>query len=57
MQHGFEVLKLKQIIGLVEPENIASVRVLEKIGLRYVGTIEYRGSLVAKYVSQVSENS
>lgn len=55
MQHGFEILKLKQVIGLVEPDNTASVRVLEKIGLRYVGTLQYRGSLVAKYVSQVSD--
>src|SRR5437660_9477793 len=31
---GFAHLSLKQIIGLVIPEHIASVRVLEKAGLR-----------------------
>lgn len=34
MRHGREVLNLKNIIGLVMPDNIASHRVLEKIGLQ-----------------------
>ena len=33
MQHAREVLQLTNIIGLVLPENIASQRVLEKLGL------------------------
>ena len=33
MRHGAEILGLKRIIGLVEPENAGSVRVLEKVGL------------------------
>lgn len=33
MQHGMETLGLTRIIGLVEPQNTGSVRVLEKIGL------------------------
>jgi len=33
MKHGTETLGLKRIIGLVEPENAGSVRVLEKLGL------------------------
>ncbi|HZZ81475.1 MAG TPA: GNAT family N-acetyltransferase [Gemmataceae bacterium] len=50
MRYGFDVLKLDRIIGLVEPEHIASVRVLEKLGLRYAGMIEIRSSAVARYV-------
>jgi hypothetical protein len=32
------------------PENIASVRVLEKTGLRYAETVEFWGHRFSKYV-------
>src|SRR5947207_14497848 len=35
VRFGFAELGLKRIIGLVMPENVASVRVLEKTGLLY----------------------
>jgi RimJ/RimL family protein N-acetyltransferase len=38
------------MIGLVMPENIASVRVLEKAGLRYTETVTFWGSQFSKYV-------
>jgi RimJ/RimL family protein N-acetyltransferase len=47
---GFAHLGLKRIIGLVMPENIASVRVLEKIGLRYAETATFWGHQFSKYV-------
>jgi ribosomal-protein-alanine N-acetyltransferase len=50
VRFGFTNLALKHIIGLVIPENIASVRVLEKTGLRLSGTIRYRARRFAKYV-------
>ena len=40
---GFEVLGLRHIIGLVLPENRASVRVLEKAGMRLEGRVRYEG--------------
>jgi [ribosomal protein S5]-alanine N-acetyltransferase len=43
VRFGFFDLGLKQIIGLVMPENIASVRVLEKTGLRYAETVSLWG--------------
>jgi ribosomal-protein-alanine N-acetyltransferase len=46
---GFEVLKLDRIIGLVLPENHASVRVLEKCGLQLSGEIDYDGEHALKY--------
>jgi [ribosomal protein S5]-alanine N-acetyltransferase len=49
IEDGFTRLHLEHIIGLVAPENVASVRVLEKLGLRFVEMIEYRSSQVAKY--------
>ena len=35
LDHGFRVLALPRIIGRADPGNLASLRVLEKIGLRY----------------------
>jgi len=35
IKYGFEVLKLDRIIGITMPENIASYKVLEKIGLDF----------------------
>ena len=50
VRYGFADLDLKRIIGLVMPENIASVRVLEKTGLRYVETVAFWGNQFSKYV-------
>jgi ribosomal-protein-alanine N-acetyltransferase len=47
---GFVDLGLKRIIGLVMPANIASVRVLEKTGLRYAETVTFWGHQFSKYV-------
>ncbi len=49
LDYGFAHLRLERIIGLVAPENVASVRVLEKLGLTFVGMIEYYGKPTAKY--------
>lgn len=37
LQYGFEQLGLRRIVGRAMPENLASLRVLEKIGMTYVG--------------------
>ena len=50
VRFGFAHLGLKQIIGLVMPENIASARVLEKTGLRYVETVTFWGHQFSRYV-------
>ena len=47
---GFTHLGLKRIIGLIMPENIASLRVLEKTGLCYVETVTFWGHQFSKYV-------
>ena len=49
IDYGFNQLKLPRILGLVDPENAASVRVLQKLGLSFVEMIEYFHSQVAKY--------
>lgn len=50
VRFGFANLGLKRIIGLVMPENIASVRVLEKTGLRYAETVTFWGHQFSKYI-------
>ena len=50
VRFGFADLELKRIIGLVMPENKASVRVLEKTGLRYTETVACWGKQFSKYV-------
>jgi [ribosomal protein S5]-alanine N-acetyltransferase len=49
VRYGFADLDLKQIIGLVMPANVASVRVLEKAGLRYDATVTFWGHEFSKY--------
>ena len=51
VQFGFTNLGLKRIIGLVMPENIASIRALEKAGLRYVETAGFWGKQFSKYIT------
>lgn len=43
IKYGFEVLGLKKIIGIIEPSNVASEKVLEKIGLHFYKRDEYGG--------------
>lgn len=50
LKYGFETLKLKEIIGLVVPENTASSNVLKKLGLTFEGIQEFFGETVEKYV-------
>ncbi len=47
--HGFETLALERIIGLVYPQNLASIRVLEKVGMRFDGEVEYLGDRAHQY--------
>ncbi|HPF37166.1 MAG TPA: GNAT family N-acetyltransferase [Phycisphaerae bacterium] len=47
---GFDTLKLTRIIGLVLPENIGSIRVLEKVGMREAGEVAYDGQRALRYV-------
>ncbi len=49
LEFGFSVLGLEEIIGLVLPGNPASIRVLEKVGMRADGQIDYDGILALRY--------
>lgn len=50
LRYGFKRRGLEQIIGLVHPENKASQRVLEKLGMSFVEVAEYFGMTLYRYV-------
>ena len=52
MQFGFAEMGLSTIIGIVHPENLASQRVLSKIGLHFVEATEYFGMACYKFVGE-----
>ena len=49
LRYGFEELSLGRIVAVVQPANIASQRVLEKVGLRYVKDARFYNSEVKYY--------
>jgi ribosomal-protein-alanine N-acetyltransferase len=49
VRYGFEWLGLRRILGVVNPDNYASQRVLEKIGLTYQGMGHHYGTDVKVY--------
>jgi ribosomal-protein-alanine N-acetyltransferase len=52
LQAAFGPLELERVRAVVLPENIASVRVLEKIGMRHDGTVRYRGDEWMHFVAE-----
>ncbi len=50
LQYGFERLFLERIIGLVDPQNAASIHVLEKLGMVRDGLITYHGEETLEYI-------
>jgi RimJ/RimL family protein N-acetyltransferase len=52
LRFGFEQLGLDEIVGIVHPENKASRRVLEKLGMRLTAQTRYFGMDVYRYAVQ-----
>jgi RimJ/RimL family protein N-acetyltransferase len=50
IDYGFATLRLPRILGLVDPQNVRSVRVLQKLGFIFDGMIEYRSHPTARYL-------
>jgi [ribosomal protein S5]-alanine N-acetyltransferase len=49
LDYGFEAARLTAIIGLVHPQNVASIRVLEKCGLTFKDRKVYWGLEMLRY--------
>lgn len=52
LRHGFAALGLAEIMALIDPENVASVRVAEKIGLRRIGTVPVQGRPLVRFAAR-----
>ena len=57
LAYGFDSLQLDRIIALTKPENIASRRVIEKIGMRYVKNAKYWRIICAYYDISKAEHT
>ena len=57
LRFGFEELALDRIVAVVQPENVASCRVIEKIGLRYVRDARFYDTDVNYYAISREEYS
>jgi ribosomal-protein-alanine N-acetyltransferase len=55
LRYGFEELSLGRIVAVVQPGNIASQHVLEKIGLRYVRDARFYNTHVKYYAITLEE--
>jgi len=50
LNYGFKDLNIKTIVGAAQIENIASNKVLQKIGLKYVEAFSYEDVMINWYV-------
>lgn len=53
LDFGFDTLRLDEILGFVLPKNVASIRVLEKVGMQRDGEVIYDGLLALRFVKRV----
>jgi ribosomal-protein-alanine N-acetyltransferase len=51
LAHGFGPLGLEQVVGIAHEDNGASRRVLEKLGMRLDGRVDYGGQTMLRYVA------
>ena len=55
LEYGFDQLKINKIVGHAMKENIASIKVLEKIGMKYEKDILMDGEHAVLYVKEKSK--
>jgi RimJ/RimL family protein N-acetyltransferase len=49
LNYGFNILKLERIVAIARPENIASQRVIQKVGMKYEKNAHYYETDVVYY--------
>jgi RimJ/RimL family protein N-acetyltransferase len=54
LAYGFDELGLRRIIGLVDPQNTASIRLLGRLGMRREGTVLYDGEIALRFVAEAA---
>ncbi len=55
LDYGFKVLNLEKVIGLVYPQNAASIRVIEKMGMKFDKEAEFWGVKLLMYSKKSNE--
>jgi len=54
LRHGLSTLRLDEVVADIDPDNQASRRVAEKIGMRQLGLRQGRARLEMRYVAQAA---
>ena len=49
VRHGFDTLRLARIVAVVHPGNVASVRVVERLGMRPIGRGRHYDQLLLRF--------
>src|SRR3546814_10546366 len=49
LAQGFAKEAMREAVADIHPDNVASQRVAEKIGLRFTGMVDYHGSPARRY--------
>ena len=49
VRDGFERIGLARIVSIAQPQNRASIRVMERLGMRYEGDVKHHGFAVVLY--------
>jgi RimJ/RimL family protein N-acetyltransferase len=55
LRHGFETAGLDRVVADIHPDNAASLRVAEKLGLRFIGERKTKGRMLRSYALERQE--
>ena len=50
LRFAFDDVSVPEVYAVAKPENHASLRVMERLGMRYVGLRSFYGNMCATYV-------
>ncbi len=56
LRYGFDVASLDEIVAVTHPDHVASRRVMEKNGMRFVGTAHLYGMELVRYAKTKAES-
>jgi RimJ/RimL family protein N-acetyltransferase len=55
LHHGFAEVRLERVVADIHPDNTNSLRVAEKLGLRFVGERKIKGKMLKAYALEREE--
>lgn len=54
LHHGFETVGLQRIVAIIQRQNLRSIRVAQKLGMKRAGTMLYHGKSVLRFVAAIA---